>query len=105
MVLFYFILKFHLLILILQFRIFLLMRRRLVFISEFQTFLLGFPDSSQQQHPNLGLKNTGVRGFMFFFVAHTQLFLSTKYEKVIHPCVLVSWFSTIGHSLCPDTGM
>ncbi|KAF8808259.1 hypothetical protein BYT27DRAFT_7232691 [Phlegmacium glaucopus] len=39
------------------------------------------------------------------FVARVRAFFSITHNKVKYPCALVSWFSTVGDSPCPDTGM
>ncbi|KAJ7170437.1 hypothetical protein C8R43DRAFT_1085423 [Mycena crocata] len=44
-------------------------------------------------------------GFHSLLAVHVLLFMSFKYEGVTYPCVLVTWFSTIGDDPCPDVGM
>jgi hypothetical protein len=46
-----------------------------------------------------------VDGFSGLLVARVQSFLSISHNKTKYPCALVSWFSTVGTSPCPNTGM
>ena len=44
-------------------------------------------------------------GFQGMFVAQVHAFLKIKYDGQKYPCAVVSWFSTVGNSPCPQTGM
>ena len=44
-------------------------------------------------------------GFLGLLVTRVCLFMSIVHDKVTFPCALVSWFSTVGDTPCPDTGM
>ncbi|KAF8801773.1 hypothetical protein BYT27DRAFT_7226673 [Phlegmacium glaucopus] len=44
-------------------------------------------------------------GFRGLYVAWVRHFFSIRHNKVHFPCVLVSWYSTIGTTPCADTGM
>ena len=44
-------------------------------------------------------------GFCGLYVTQVHLFFPIHYNKSHFPCALVSWYSTIGNSLCEDTGM
>ena len=55
-------------------------------------FLSGDPDSI-------------LEGFRGLLVARVRLFLSVVHQKVIYPCALVAWYSTVGDDVCPNTGM
>jgi hypothetical protein len=50
-------------------------------------------------------RDPDLPGFRALYVARVHAFLSITHNKVKYPCALVSWFSTIGDSPCPDTGM
>lgn len=51
-----------------------------------------------EQHEN-------TPGFRGMFVAQVMAFLKLKYNRVKYPCAVVSTFSTVGDSVCPQTGM
>ena len=44
-------------------------------------------------------------GFCGLYVAWVHHFFSIHHNKTYFPCVLVSWYSTIGKTPCTDTGM
>ena len=46
-----------------------------------------------------------VEGFQGLLVARVHSFLLLKDKKFTYPCALVMWFSTVGTSPCPQTGM
>jgi hypothetical protein len=46
-----------------------------------------------------------LEGFLGLLVARVHSFLSISHDKIKYPCALVSWFSTVGSSPCPNTGM
>lgn len=48
---------------------------------------------------------TDAPGFQGMFVAQVHAFLKVKYGGQKYPCAVVSWFSTVGNSPCPQTGM
>ncbi|KAJ7484562.1 hypothetical protein FB451DRAFT_1555053 [Mycena latifolia] len=49
--------------------------------------------------------NPDLPGFKGLLAARVLLFMSFKHLGVTYPCALVTWFSTIGDSPCPDLGM
>ncbi|KAF8064835.1 hypothetical protein FPV67DRAFT_1419226, partial [Lyophyllum atratum] len=44
-------------------------------------------------------------GFRGLHVARVFLLFSFIHDGITYPCALVQWFSTVGDSPCPDTGM
>ncbi|KIM41784.1 hypothetical protein M413DRAFT_27359 [Hebeloma cylindrosporum] len=50
-------------------------------------------------------RDPDLPGFRGLYVARVRAFLSITHNKVKYPCALVWWFSTVGDSPCPDTGM
>ena len=44
-------------------------------------------------------------GFRGLYVARLRHYFSIRHNKTRFPCALVSWYSTIGNTPCPDTGM
>ncbi|KAF8800035.1 hypothetical protein BYT27DRAFT_7236140 [Phlegmacium glaucopus] len=49
--------------------------------------------------------NPDLPGFRGLYLARIRSFFSITHNKVKYPCALVYWFSTVGNSPCPDTGM
>jgi len=50
-------------------------------------------------------RDPDLRGFRGSYVARVRAFLSITHNRLKYPCALISWFSTIGDSPYPDTGM
>ncbi len=46
-----------------------------------------------------------IAGFRGMFAAQVYAFVKFKYNSITYPCALVKFFSTIGDSPCPNTGM
>jgi hypothetical protein len=44
-------------------------------------------------------------GFRGLYVAWVRHFFSIRHNKTHFECALVSWYSTIGTTPCPETGM
>jgi hypothetical protein len=49
--------------------------------------------------------DANLPGFRGLYVAQVLAFLKLKHNGITYPCAVVSWFSAIGDSACPDTGM
>ncbi|KAH9857837.1 hypothetical protein C2E23DRAFT_865564 [Lenzites betulinus] len=50
-------------------------------------------------------QDTDLPGLRGLLVARVRLFFSLKFQSVLYPCALVSWFSTVGDAPDTDTGM
>jgi hypothetical protein len=50
-------------------------------------------------------QDSNLHGFRGLFVAQIEAFLKIKHRAIVYPCALVSTFSSISDSPCPDTGM
>ena len=46
-----------------------------------------------------------IAGFHGMFAAQVYTFIKFKYNSITYPCAIVKFFSTIGDSPCPNTGM
>ncbi|KAF4614058.1 hypothetical protein D9613_007679 [Agrocybe pediades] len=51
------------------------------------------------------VRDPSVDGFEGLLVGRVRLFMSVEHEKEKYPCALVSWYSTVGDTPCPETGM
>ncbi|KAF8803207.1 hypothetical protein BYT27DRAFT_7226079 [Phlegmacium glaucopus] len=50
-------------------------------------------------------KDPNLKGMLGLHVAQAILFFSFKFNRVLHPCVLVQWFSLVGDEPCNETAM
>lgn len=50
-------------------------------------------------------QDNNLPGFRGLLVARVHLFFSFKFQAVLYPCALVSWFSSVDDEPDPDTGM
>ena len=50
-------------------------------------------------------QDTDLRGFRGLFIAQIKAFIKLKHNNKSYPCAVVSTFSPLGDSPCPDTGM
>ena len=49
--------------------------------------------------------NSSIEGFGGLFVGQVKAFIKIKHKGISYPCAVMSTFSPIADSPCPDTGM
>ncbi|KAF8808511.1 hypothetical protein BYT27DRAFT_7222876 [Phlegmacium glaucopus] len=49
--------------------------------------------------------DSNLKAMLGLHVARAVLFFSFKFNRVLHPCVLVQWFSLVGKEPCDETAM
>lgn len=49
--------------------------------------------------------DTKPAGFRGMYVAQVSAFIKFTYNRTVFPCAVVKWFSAVGDTPCPDTGM
>jgi hypothetical protein len=50
-------------------------------------------------------QDSTLHGFRGLFVGQVEAFIKLKHKRIKYPCAVVSTFSPLGDSPCPDTGM
>jgi hypothetical protein len=50
-------------------------------------------------------QDTKLPGFRGLFIGQIKSFIKIKHNKIYYPCAVISTFSSVGDSPCPDTGM
>lgn len=50
-------------------------------------------------------QNSNLHGFRGLFVGQVEAFIKLKHNQINYPCAIVSTFSPVADSPCPDTGM